>query len=185
MPDFPNPFYYKPTLSTLSQVCLPELIGNSGTNPTTASFTWATANLCLYIPFILESQFLVRKLFWCNAATAANNVELAILAANPATGTATLLTSTGAVAQTGASAAQVTTLGTPILLMPGAYYWGFTAAGTTSAFNCIPWSVNVLKAAGMAQQTGVTPGSFPATATFATIATAQVPVVGMSNATAV
>lgn len=139
-------------------------------NPTSAA--WATANQARYVPFRLLTGGLVLKLVTYNGATAAGNTDVGIF-----TRAGVKLISSGAVAQAGTSTIQSFDV-TDTWLNPGLYYFGLLNTTTTGTYISY-----ISKEAGQltgCQSQAVGAGTLPATATFAILDAAVIPVVGIS-----
>ena len=162
------------TIHTFSLECLgPCLQANNRVATSWVSAAYPAANRALYIPFHLMQPITVRKLFVYNGATAAGNIDIGILDS-----AGTLQCSAGSTAQAGTSVLQEFDI-TDKLIGPGDFYFGVSkddAVGTL--FDNAP-GFQVLRTVGMAQEASAFP--LPATATFAQIATAFVPIVGLST----
>jgi len=143
----------------------------------TTSQNSVAANVVMYIPFNVPASVTITKLFWHNGAAVAGNVDLGVydLAGN-------LLVSTGSTGQSGTSRLQPVDV-TDTVLGRGTYYFGFVTdtAGSTSRFTAVLPAVGICQMLGILQQAAVTlPLATNASpATFAKVATAWVPVVGV------
>ena len=177
--DFPQgTSFYKRTLCNVSLPFAgfaPMIRGN------VASTAWPAANRAIYMPFSLVAPFELKTFFWANGATITGtvHVDIGVFQTNPSAGTATKICSTGAVVQSGTSAIQSSTLGTEVFLVPGSYALAM-AHDSTQTFMSFGPVARLLTTVGIAQQASAY--TLPATATFASPASAFIPLCGMSNA---
>lgn len=173
--DFPSWRYHKPTLSTLSlEMVATQLMALGVAAP--ASAVWPTANLAIYIPFVLAAPYPVKQVWWLNGATVTGNTDVGVYTPGGAR-----LLSSGSTVGSGVSALQSVTLGTPVLLMPGAYYLGMSCSLGTNTIQ--RFSLGIAddgKMMGLAEQTTALP--LPDPATFATYTRTYVPICGISHA---
>lgn len=107
----------------------------------------------------------MKRVFVVNGSVGAANFDFGIY-----TPSGTRIYSTGSTAQSGTSAPQFVTPGTPFVLAAGRYYFAYTNDGTTN----VAWGNVVATAAtgaigGLLSQATALP--LPATATFATYGT--------------
>ena len=178
MSDFPSTLQYPlHTIHAWSMEALgPFLQSVLATNDLSAqaSATWPSANLALYIPFVLVHPVLVVKLWIHNGATASGNVDVGIYDEK-----GTRLTSAGSTAQSGTSALQIFDI-TDIFIGPGLFYMATSHSSTAGTrFRVALGSTVDNKAGGMLQQASAHP--LPATATFATLSNNYVPMFGLST----
>lgn len=148
------------------------------TVPTSTQIT-SSANLAIYFPVIVEAPLLVRKIWTHNGTSVSGNIDLGIYTAGGAK-----LYSTGSTAQSGTSAVQSVTLGTPFFLVPDLYYLAIAADNTTATVFGTPHSNEDLRRMGLFTQATAFP--LPATATFASNTLAiKAPLVGITNRTVI
>lgn len=178
--DYPGGYIYKETLFSMCHEFYGPARAAFGGSGSSAATVWPSANLGIFLPFKLKGEFLVTKLYWLNGGTAAGNVDIGIYQAQPQAGTAALVVSTGATAQSGVSALQKVTLGTAKLLSPGAYYLGLSASLGTATFQDLVLDVSTMRMVGCGQMAAAHP--LPNTVTFAAITAAYWPMMGLSNA---
>lgn len=165
------PIAAPPALSVVSSLSAvarsnPSLTGTGG------SAVWPLANLAIFMPFELETPFLVSKLWWANGATVAGNVDCGVY-----TRDGTKLVSTGSTAQATSNAVQSVAV-TSILLLPDSYYFALSASNVGGAFYQPTTSVSAqLASMGIAEQAAAVP--LPATFTLATTTRTRFPICGM------
>lgn len=143
----------------------------TGTLGGQGSAAYPGANRAIYIPFRLMNPIRVTQLWQYNGFTASGNFDLGIYDA-----VGTKLVSLGSTAQSGTSQLQIVALGTPVRLGVGLFYMAVAFDGTTGTLLRTSLSILFCKIVGMAQQAAAFP--LPATATFATITSAYIPVIG-------
>lgn len=144
-------------------------------NLTTRS--WPAANLGIFIPLMLPFQYPVARVFICNGGTVTKNFDIGIYTTDGAR-----IFSTGATAQSGASAIQYVTVSPQVVLVPGTYYMAVTMDGTNGtafASNLIT-AIN-MRLAGCLQQGSI--GTLPSSATFAAVTNAFWPLFGLTRTT--
>lgn len=153
--------------------------GGVGTAPpgVLASATFVSANRALYLPLWLPFAYPVRRIFWCNGATANGNTDAGIYNESQQ-----LIYSTGATAQAGTNAPQYTTLSPELLLQPGFYWLAISHSNTTGTFfrSQQPGALGA-RAASMYEQAAAHP--LPATMTPAAVTGAYVPLMGITRTT--
>ena len=137
----------------------------------TTSTAWGTASLGLYIPVFLGVAARVFKMSTMNGATLGGNTDIGIYNER-----GTRLVSSAPTAQAGISTIQTFDI-TDTLLAPGIYYLALANTTTTATYLCSPSAAIRLRACGCLEQTGLSSGTLPATATFATWTRAFCPVV--------
>lgn len=160
------------TFGPYSGLAEASLYQSSG-NP--ASITWV-ANLAIFVPIVLPFPYLVSRLWWMNGSTiTTSNADMGIY-----TKDGTRLASAGSTAMVGTGTIQYAALGTPMLLAPGRYFFGWSCDNTTSrGFGLTSITANHGRAAGLLQQATALP--LPASATFAALANALVPWCGVTR----
>lgn len=173
MADWPFARYHKPSISSLS----PEAVPGSSLSAVPASAAWPSANLAIYVPFMLAAPYLVQRLWWANGATVAGNVDCGVY-----TGDGTQLFHTGATAQATINVVQSVSNG-PTLLLPGAYYMALSASSGSATFFRLAPAAARLQAMGLAQQATAEP--LPATFTLASMAQTYIPVFGITSSTVI
>lgn len=140
-----------------------------------AAVSWGTANQAVYLPFVLPWEYPIARVFWVNGSTTTGNGCAAIY-----TPGGKQLYTTGSVARTPASGLQWTNLSTPLILPPGAYYFGLSINATTTAvFGSISVTAAIARGMGIKQQASALP--LPDPATFAAPTTAVYPLCGFSR----
>lgn len=168
-----------PTIHTFSLECTG---GNGvgavpldlGTN--LAAIAWPTANMSLFLPFYIEDYFQFVTMFMYAGANVTNQWDIGVFDE-----TGKKLISTGAFTAS-ASVLNVKTVAKTIL-GPGRYYLGISCAGTASTiFGYNTAGAEVNREMGMVQMaTNHALGD----ATFAQVASALVPLFGLSNQAAI
>ena len=133
---------------------------------------WPAANRAIYVPIAVYEPALITAFWWVNGATAGNgNADLGLFDEN-----GVKLISTGATLTVGANSRQSVNV-TDTLIGPGTFYLGLSLASASDAIFRVAYSTaEVERAFGMAQQASAHP--LPAVATFASIASAYVPMCG-------
>ena len=111
------------SLNTLSQCALG---GQDYRASSFASLAWLSSNRAVLVPFFLSTPALVTQLYWVNGATVSGNVDAGVYDLS-----GTRLVSTGSTAQSGTSAFQGVTLGTPALIGAGRFYLALVLDNTT------------------------------------------------------
>lgn len=152
----------------------PEFLGPDIVSLVTAfgSNAIPTADLALYLPFGLSQPLLAQHLFWENGAVA-GNTDIGIYDAG-----GTQLVSSTPTANSGANVPQSVNI-TDTWLLPSERYWlGIAATSTSQVYLS---SVTVGRVHGLRQEAGLTSGTLPATATFASATTAYIPFVGIAG----
>jgi hypothetical protein len=136
-------------------------------------YTWPTANLALFVPFVLLEEVTVKKLWWYNGNAQSGNVDAGVYDSG-----GNLLSPAAAVAQAGSSVLQVADI-TDFVLGPGLFYLALVLDNTTGKnFQCtLP--TGGAAALGMFQMAAAYP--LPAVATFASCTTDRVPMVGLTT----
>lgn len=176
MTRFPTEGEFAPSyFSTLSGT---SVAGSTlGAVHTVAGLTWV-ANLAIYIPFFLPVRYPVRRLWVSQGATVtALNQDVGIYAAS-----GERICSTGSVAKSG-SAFQYTTLGTPVVLVPGRYYLAYSSdgSGANTVDGASPSATvpETFRLAGMLEESSAFP--LPAAMTPVTLAHQLYPIVGFTQ----
>jgi hypothetical protein len=137
------------------------------------SNAYISANLAIYVPFVISSRIIATQMFTVNGATAGNNIDVGIYTAD-----GTRLVSIGSTAQSGTATIQAFNI-TDTELGPGLYYMAIAMNGTTGTlYSSLP-TARALRAMGCFNQ--ATAFALPATATFASVANAYIPVFGLTT----
>lgn len=139
----------------------------------TASATYPTANMALYVPFWLPTPLTAIQMFVFNGATVSGNIDVGIYAAD-----GTRIVSSGSTAQAGTNALQAFDI-TDTLLGPGNYYLAIAADNTTGTQFRTTFAAR--HAAGQGCFTQASAFALPATATFATVSAGSIPAFGFST----
>lgn len=129
------------------------------------------ATRAIFIPFLVPGPVTAQQMFWENGAVA-GTTDVGIYDI-----TATRLVSTGPI--TNAGTIQIVNI-TATLLQPGAYYMAWLpSTNTTQTYLSLAVSVVFMRANGMQQQ-AVGSATLPNPATFAAVASAYIPLVGVN-----
>lgn len=163
---------YRPTSLVVSHLGFEGLGYDRSSGGGTGSGS-VSANLALYVPIELLQPSTFLSAMWCNGATLAGNVELGVY-----TDDWSLITSTGAVAQAGASTAQRASM-TSFTLRPGRYYIAFVSSSATATFIGHSVQQSRWSMLGVSQEVSAMP--LPATATPSIVTSAFVPQFGFSR----
>ena len=163
---------YRPTSLTVSNFGFEGLGYDRSSGGGVGSGT-LTASSALYVPVELIQPSTFVAAMWCNGATLAGTVEVGVY-----TDDWILITSTGAITQSGASTAQVASM-TTFTLKPSRYYLAFVCSSATATF--IGHSVNQSRWSmlGVSEQPSARP--LPSTAAPAITSSAFVPQFGISR----
>lgn len=139
-----------------------------------------TANVAIYVPFMLSWPYNVRRAFWGNGNAVAGNCDIGIYTQGGAR-----LWSSGSTACSGpTNSLQYVTTSPDLTLQPGVpYFFGFThdsstashLTGESGSAMTTPWG----RACGLYQQASAFP--LPAAATFAAYAAVGLPLIGITN----
>lgn len=175
--DFPGARFQSPVICSHS----PESFGSSQRTITSvasgASSAWPAANRAIYVPFALAAPYGVQRVWWVNGTTANVNVDCGVYTVG-----GTRLGAIGSTAQSGTSVLQSAALA--LYLLPGSYYMALLLSATTGhTFRTSPAVANQ-QLLGMAQQ-AVGATALPATATFAAVASAYLPLFGITSRTVI
>lgn len=140
--------------------------------------TWS-ANVAIYVPFLLDWPYDVRRMFWANGNSTGGNSDVGLYTLGGAR-----LYSSGSVANSGSGAAQYVTPAADLLLQPGMPYFmafahdsstGSQLSGGSGTTMTTSWG----RACGLYQQSSAFP--LPLTATFAAYAAVGIPLIGFTN----
>jgi hypothetical protein len=148
-----------------------------GISTSPASTAWPTANTAVYIPFRVFAPFLVAQIAWANGSAVSGNIDAGIYDA-----VGTRLVSAGSTVQSGAAAVQTVDI-TDTWIGPGLFYLALALDNTTGTVQRTSASLARQRLTGCFQQ--ATAFALPATATFAAVATANIPVFGLCTRTVI
>jgi hypothetical protein len=140
-----------------------------------ASAAYVSANRAVYLPFHVPVARVLTKLMTPNGATASDNVDMGIYAAESGL-PGRRIVSIGSTAQSGTDALQYYDIA-DTLLGAGDYFLAVAMNGTTGTLHRLIPSIDNLRRGGMFQEASAFP--LPATATPATITSAYLPVIGL------
>lgn len=148
------------------------LAGAGVTETTSVPNTWPAANRALFVPILVPRSLTLVKAFVQNVTPSGNfDVGFYDAAGNR-------LVSSGSTAGSGASAVQVVdTTDTPV--NPGRYYLAMSTDNATATFAGFGPVATILGGGGMLQMAAAFP--LPATATFAAMASAIIPIFGFTT----
>ena len=149
-----------------------------GSLSTPGSAAWPAANRAIYVPFRIANPVTVVKVWWVNGTTAASNVDIGVFTIDGAQISAISTGGGGGAgaAQSGTSVIQMYDI-TDFTFGPGVFYMGASMDGTSHMFRGAT-GIQVLKVLGCAQQ--ATAYVLPTAATLATVASAYLPLFGLS-----
>lgn len=140
-----------------------------------SSATYPTGSVAIYVPIQISERLLAKKLFAFNGAAVSGNIDVGVY-----DGLGRRIVSAGSTAQTGTNVLQEFDI-TDTWLGPGLHYLGIALDNTTGTlFSSAPTADN-LRALGVFQEASAF--ALPATATFATMAQAYIPVFGLTTRT--
>lgn len=169
----------EPNTASITPWSLLESIGSkiAGMNVSmtgAASAVWPSANLAVYVPFVLRRQITVTQLFWYNGATASGNVDVGIYTADGAR-----IVSSGSTAQGTINVLQAVDI-TDTPIGPGLYRMALAVNnGTATMFAAASGLIALFSSAGVTQQ--ATAFALPATSTIATATFDYLPVFGLTT----
>lgn len=132
-----------------------------------------SGSVALYVPIEILQPSTFNSAMWCNGAGTSGTVEVGVYTDNW-----TLLTSTGAVAQSGANTAQRASM-TSFTLRPSRYYLAFVCSSVIATFIGHSVSQKRWPMLGVSQQSSASP--LPATATPALCTADFVPNFGIAR----
>lgn len=162
------PRYIRPSFNTASREAVGPVLQVYAA-VATGTVNWAAANAALFVPFSLERPILVKRMVVQNGSTVTGNIDLGIYTFDGA-----LIESTGAVAHTGATAAQIIDIA-DTYLTPGRYYMAASCSSGSTRVRRYNHSIARQQVMGILQASSAHP--LPATVTFITPTTSQVPVI--------
>lgn len=129
------------------------------------------SNTIVYaMPFLVWEPYTVKAVGVLNGATVNGNWDVGVYSSDGAT----KYVSSGATAQSGASAAQIATV-TSTTLAPGRYWMAMGVSSATGTYGRWALAVNYTQASGLMTQTVVSGAALPATLTLATSTATVVP----------
>jgi hypothetical protein len=133
-------------------------------NTTLGSRTWSTANLALYIPFVVNAPVTIVGGGCFNGTVAAGNIDVGVYDDQQ-----DRLVSLGSTAMSGTSAWQIGTFSSALALNPGVYYMAFVCSSNTAQFFAVNTSsAYTPRGVGILTQTSALPLPSPATFAHAT-----------------
>jgi hypothetical protein len=150
-----------------------------GSIPTTlSSAAWPAANRAIHVPLYVPAPATIVKLWWLNGAAVSGNVDCGLYRASDLS----LVVSSGAVAQSGTSAVQEFDIADTTIPV-GVYLLALAMDNGTGQMIRFPFDVRYHRVIGITQQASAYP--LPATAVPAVVASAYVPMFGLSLRTLV
>lgn len=176
LPYTPNPFRNANQMSisiTDVESVGPDIRSNSPTFNATSG--WVAANLAFYIPVAILRPVTIYKISVNNGSVVAGNIDVGIY-----TYGGTRIVSMGSITQSGTTTIQTFDIvDTP--LNPGLYYMGISMdnTGTVSQFSWGATAANVIRGAGVVQQSSAFP--LPATITPAAFAQISLPLITLHS----
>jgi hypothetical protein len=174
--------YDAPATGALTPLVISSISGHSGSWQLSASgglsaaaSATSVANDAVYVPIWIPQTAVFVSGYVYNGSAPAGNCDIGIYAFD-----GTKLGSTGATAKSGASAIQRIALSASVTLTPGRYYIAYSESAST-VNSVFAWAaqVNNGKWAGMYRQATAHP--LPSPATFATRASAILPIFGIGQ----
>jgi len=160
---------YRPRINTFGSdlgVAIGAVTG--GSSPGSAAFP--AANDAIFVPFVIQSATPIKRLFSANGTVASGNIDVGIYSEDGAR-----IVSAGSTAQAGTTDLQFFDIA-DLILGPGRYYMAVALDNGTGTLQRANIIVARLQCLGLAKQASAFP--LPATATFATVTAAYLPVVG-------
>ncbi len=138
------------------------------------SVAYIASNTALFIPFVLTKQITVVILFSVNGAAVSGNIDMGIYDA-----IGTRIVSKGSTAQSGTNTLQTFDI-TDTTIGPGKFYLAVAIDNTTATlFANAAANISSAASTGMCEMANAF--ALPATATFATVTTTYLPVIGLST----
>lgn len=165
--------YNRVTIHTGSPECIGPLMAQQAAQCTTSA-AWPSANLAIFVPFLVHTQIIAVKMFTSNGATASGNIDIGIYDSGQ-----NRLVSMGSTAQSGTSAIQTFDIA-DTLLEPGVYYMALSQSGTTGTFlSSAQIPLPDIRSFGILSQ-ALGSVTLPDPATVAAIANAYIPLFGLT-----
>jgi hypothetical protein len=166
-------FLSEPIISVLSRLYG---LGDVISGNTYGAAAWPAANRAYYMPIVLPKPYIVRAVALGLGTVSATNFDVGVYNFF----TLNKVFSLGSTARSGSSAAQVVTLSSPVILLPGRYYIAM-AADATGQYWRSSLAASTQDLYGIKLQSSAFP--LPATATPATQSDAYHPIVCLRNYT--
>lgn len=166
MPDYPltSIDFHRSTI----EVCSPESCPEVDFMCTYGTGVWPTANLAIFVPFVVYHPITVFAIEWFNGSAVAGNIDVGIYDEF-----GNKIVTLGAVAQAGTNARQKGDIADTALL-PGQYTMAMSASSTSAQLGLhSPASLTHGRAMGCFQMASAHP--LPATATYAAYAQTKIP----------
>jgi hypothetical protein len=162
-------------LGTYNEGCvIADYVTSVGSAYNTTTSVLGGANRAIYIPVQLNASITAYQMAWLNGGVVAGTIDVGIY--NSA---GTLLVSSTPQTQTTINVVQAFNV-TDTPLTPDTYYLGLAVSSATAQFRSYSASTSsILRSHGIAIQDGLTSGTLPATATFATNVITGVPVLAV------
>jgi hypothetical protein len=143
-----------------------------------SSGVW-TANLAIYVPFIVLRTMLVSQFFWFNGAAVDLNTDVGIYSEDGAT----KLGSTGSTGNSGTSQIQVVNVTDFILAANRRYWLALSSDSSTQTYWRNATATRVQDYIGTKQQAAAWSSGLPTSATFAAPSVAALPLFGLTGTT--
>jgi len=134
---------------------------------------WPSANRALFVPFRISRPFIISTLYWVNGNAVSGNIDIGIYSSD-----GTKIISKGSTAQATTNVLQSVSV-TSTEIGAGLFYIGIAVDNTSASLSSISTNSNLLKIIGCAQMASAF--TLPATATFATVSSSYLPMVGATG----
>jgi hypothetical protein len=163
-------------ISSLSRYMGGINVRNLTATSTFASTVWYANNQAVYLPFSLPWSYTINRVFCANGATASGNVAMGIY-----TVPGVQLYGSASTAQAGTSNLQYISLGSPLTLAAGNYFFGLELSSTVGTIIMTTGvTANFGRMAGLYQQ-AVGSMPLPTTPTFAAWNSIGYPICGFTR----
>jgi len=178
MTDFPVQAVLPPTIIAHGPYSLGYPIVSAGitsAGPGTST-AWPVANKAIFVPFWLPTTFYLASMFVMNGTVVSGNIDLGVFSVD-----GEKIVSKGATAQAGTSTLQILTM--TATLGPGMYYMAVSADNTTATVLAGGLGGNLYWAQQLGLLEAATQNPLATNPTFATLAAAIVPGIGIASIT--
>lgn len=162
----------RPSISTVSPESLGAGLAVLAGSPS-GTVNWIGANMAGLVPFVLWQPMLAKRMIITNGSAVSGNVDAGIYTLDGA-----LIVASGAVAHAGASSIQFLGI-TDTYLAPGRYYMAVSCSSATTRIRRANITVIRQQALGVLQASSAHP--LPATVTFTSPTTLQIPMIGIEG----
>lgn len=157
--------------------CGAPLLGAASVLASGGSTVWPVANLAIFVPFALATPLTIAQLFTANGATVSGNIDVGVYTLD-----GTRIVSAGSTAHAGTNTLQTYNIA-DTLLPAGDYYLAIAMNNTTGTLSAHALAAIHLNRLGIAQMATAFP--LPATATLAQMASAYLPLFGLTTRTTI